>query len=100
MGVIKKHILEKENPNDEFAIVTKKLFTDNEHVKDSDLVLEFETSKANFEVYADAEGYIKYFFNVDDNSFIELLFPVPMLYISNFFRLSMMVLIAFTTSEM
>jgi pyruvate/2-oxoglutarate dehydrogenase complex dihydrolipoamide acyltransferase (E2) component len=66
VGVIKKHILEKENPNDEFAIVTKKLFTDNEHVKDSDLVLEFETSKANFEVYADAEGYIKYFFNVDD----------------------------------
>jgi hypothetical protein len=66
MGIIKVYVLEKENANDEFAIITNKPYSDNEYIKKDDLILEYETSKANFEIRAEVSGYIKYYFSVDE----------------------------------
>jgi len=66
MNLIKKYFLEKENANDEFAIITNKLFSDNDEVQAGDLVLEYETSKASFELHVETKGYIKYHFEKDD----------------------------------
>ncbi len=61
MKVLQEVVALQESVNDEFVLICKLFFSNNSYVKQGEIILEFESSKTNVCVEAEAEGYIEYF---------------------------------------
>ena len=59
MKIIEKIKVPQDNVNDEFVMITEINYETNQHIKSGDLILSYETSKANFELFAKKDGYLK-----------------------------------------
>ncbi len=66
MTILHEYIVEQENVNDEFAIVTHLVFQTGDKVEKGEKVAQVEYSKSAVDIVADASGYIQYAFKEND----------------------------------
>jgi pyruvate/2-oxoglutarate dehydrogenase complex dihydrolipoamide acyltransferase (E2) component len=59
MKVKKSIIIPKDNVNDEYVMIKNIYVSNNDKIKKNILLIDYETSKANFEVHSEIEGFIK-----------------------------------------
>ena len=67
MKIIEKIYVPKDNVNDEFVLIKNIYVKDNDEVDNNTLLMDYETSKANFELFSKKSGYIKIFCSEDDS---------------------------------
>ncbi|HLX55260.1 MAG TPA: biotin/lipoyl-containing protein, partial [Aquella sp.] len=60
MKVLKEISVPKENVNDEFVIINSVLFNNGDKVTKGDIIATVETSKTDFTIETDCEGFIQY----------------------------------------
>ncbi len=59
--------LPRDNVNDEFVKILSKKFTDGDEIHKDDIIIEYETSKADVEFPSENDGFIKYFCEEGDS---------------------------------
>ena len=59
MKIVEKIKVPLDNVSDEFVMITEINFETNQRVKSGDLLLSYETSKANFDLFAKNDGFLK-----------------------------------------
>ena len=67
MKIIEKIFIPKDNVNDELVLIKNIYVKDNDEVDKNTLIMDYETSKANFELFSKESGYIKIFCSLDDS---------------------------------
>ena len=66
MSIIEKIKIPQDGVSDESVLITDVFFKTNDFIKHNDVILEYETSKATFEISAETKGYIKILCEVND----------------------------------
>ena len=63
MKILEKIIIPQDNVNDEKVIVKNIYVEDHSKIEKGDILIDYETSKANFELTASQSGYVKILIN-------------------------------------
>jgi len=66
MSVIEEILIPKESVNDEEVLIKNIDVQNGEKVTNDTLILDYESSKASFEIYSQNAGYVKLFVNIGD----------------------------------
>lgn len=66
MSILEKISIPRDNVNDEAVLIKNIYVKDNEKVNPDTLLLDYETSKANFEIQSNVTGFVKILCNEGD----------------------------------
>jgi pyruvate dehydrogenase E2 component (dihydrolipoamide acetyltransferase) len=60
MKLIEKIVIPQDNVNDEVVVIQNLYYKNNDKIEKNDVLIDYETSKANFEIISNNSGFIKY----------------------------------------